>query len=300
MLGLSYAIGSNVAQFSVKDFCLISGLKCGTELDITSGGDAHNRFMKAYFTNRCHITCSDLENAFLKSERGSEDSFKLGLLYFVEFVIMGKPQNVKINEEYLHLVHKMGEFNNYPWGSISFEFLQDSLLFAPWKKESDEENDGKGKGQKKGKKAGRSSVRKGKKNVEDEKPKRINRPRWSIKGLSYALQIWVYELIAELGIPPLRYDVPECDAPSVAPRVCKDLDELNSVVQQLRNEVAILHREKGKLEEIVLRLDKCTSHADARKIGDAREERNKIEDAGEEMNKIEDVGEESQKTKDAR
>ena len=30
MLGLSYAIGSNIAQFSVKDFCLISGLKCGT------------------------------------------------------------------------------------------------------------------------------------------------------------------------------------------------------------------------------------------------------------------------------
>ena len=55
-----------------------------------SGGDAHNRFMKAHFSNKGHITCTDLENAFLKSERGSEDSFKLGLLYFVEFVIMGK------------------------------------------------------------------------------------------------------------------------------------------------------------------------------------------------------------------
>ncbi|KAI5351249.1 hypothetical protein L3X38_004140 [Prunus dulcis] len=152
MLGLSYAIGSNVAQFSVKNFCLMSGLKCGTEPDITSRGDAHNRFMKAHFTNRSHITCHGIENAFLKSEGGSEDSFKLGLLYFVEFVIMGKPQNVKINRDYLHLVHKMDEFNNYPWGSIWFEFLQDSLLFAPEKKESDEENDGKGKGQKKGKK----------------------------------------------------------------------------------------------------------------------------------------------------
>ncbi|CAB4286353.1 unnamed protein product [Prunus armeniaca] len=70
----------------------------------------------------------------------------------------------------------MDEFNNYPWGSISFEFLQDSLLFAPGKKESDEENNEKGKGQKKGKKVVQSSVRKGKKNVEDEKPKRINRP----------------------------------------------------------------------------------------------------------------------------
>ncbi|CAB4320003.1 unnamed protein product [Prunus armeniaca] len=53
-------------------------------------------------------------------------------------------------------------------------------------------------------------------------------------------------------------DVPECDAPSVAARVCKDLDELNSVVQQLRNEAAVLHREKAQLEERVLRLEKCT------------------------------------------
>ncbi|KAI5327392.1 hypothetical protein L3X38_026788 [Prunus dulcis] len=58
-------------------------------------------------------------------------------------------------------------------------------------------------------------------------------------------------------------DVPECDAPCVAPSICKDLDELNFVVQQLRNEVAVLHREKGELEERVLRLKKCTIHADS-------------------------------------
>lgn len=189
MMGLSYAIGSNVAQFSVKDFCLISGLKCGSEPDITSAGEDHERFMKAHFTDRNHITGQELENAFRKSERGSEDSFKLGLLYFVESVIMGRPQNVKINEDYLHLVHKMDEFNKYPWGSISFECLQDSLLFVPGKKERDEDKDGQGKGEKKRKKAVRSSVRKGKKNVEDEKPKRINRPAWNIKGLSYAFQV---------------------------------------------------------------------------------------------------------------
>ncbi|KAL6293672.1 hypothetical protein ACE6H2_001814 [Prunus campanulata] len=291
MMGLSYAIGSNVSQFSVKDFCLISGLKCGSEPDIMSAGEDHERFMKAHFTDRSHITGQDLEIAFRKSERGSEDSFKLGLLYFVESVIMGRPQNVKINEDYLHLVHKMDEFNKYPWGSISFECLQDSLLFVPGKKERDEDKDGQGKGEKKRKKAVRSSMRKGKKNVEDEKPKRIHRPAWNIKGLSYAFQIWAYELIAELGIPPLRYCrriektvlvpricrwestdkvpefrklntyifqskqpvilrllrpselemrqpywswgsvVPECDAPSAGPRVCKDLDELNFVVQ---------------------------------------------------------------------
>ncbi|KAI5335476.1 hypothetical protein L3X38_025609 [Prunus dulcis] len=68
--------------------------------------------------------------------------------------------------------------------------------------------------------------------------------------------------------------------------------------QQLRNEVAVLHHEKGQLEERVLCLEKCTSHADARKTGDAGAERNKTKDAGEERNKTEDDGEESQKTED--
>ncbi|CAB4278556.1 unnamed protein product [Prunus armeniaca] len=93
-------------------------------------------------------------------------------------------------------------------------------------------------------------------------------------------------------------DVPECDALSVALRICKDLDELNSVVQQLRNEVTVLHHEKGQLEERVLRLENCNSHADARKTGDAREERNKTEDAGKESQKTEDAGKESDKTED--
>lgn len=95
--------------------------------------------------------CEDLENAFLTCKRGSDDLFKLGMLYFVEFVILGKAQNVKINEEYLHLVHNMNEFNNYLWGSILFEHMQYSLFFTLRKKESDENDGGKWKGQRNGK-----------------------------------------------------------------------------------------------------------------------------------------------------
>ncbi|CAL2272646.1 unnamed protein product [Prunus armeniaca] len=260
------------------------------------GGNAHNRFMKAHFTNRGHITCNDLENAFLKSERGSEDSFKLGLLYFVEFVIMGKPQNAKINEEYLHL------------------------------KESDEENDGKGKGQKKEKKAiwvyeliselGIPPLRHCKWIKEPALVPRICRWESMDKVPEFRkLNAYIFQSnqpvilrllrLSQLEMSQLYWswgsDVLECDAPSVAPRVCKDLDELNFVVQQLRNEVAVLHREKGQLKERVLCLEKCTNHADVRKTGDAGEERNKTKDAREESQKTEDedAGEESQKTKDA-
>ncbi|CAB4263620.1 unnamed protein product [Prunus armeniaca] len=80
-------------------------------------------------------------------------------------------------------------------------------------------------------------------------------------------------------------DFPKCDAPSVVLRVCKDLDELNSVVQQLRNETRWKSRDAG---------------AERNKTKDAGEERNKTEDedAGEESQKTEDAGEKSDKTED--
>ncbi|KAI5339057.1 hypothetical protein L3X38_018329 [Prunus dulcis] len=79
------------------------------------------------------------------------------------------------------------------------------------------------------------------------------------------------ELIVEFKFEMMR---------SVAPRECKDLDELNFVVQQLRNEVAVLHHEKGELEERVLCLEKCANHVDVRNTGDAGEESHKTEDGG--------------------
>ena len=182
--GLSYAIGSNVVQFNAKVFCLISGLKFGVEPHITAEDEGVNRLLDAHISNKNHITLQDIEKAFLSAKFGSEDVFKLGMLCFIEFVILGKAPNVRINEEYLHLVHNMEELNNFPWGSISFEQLQDSLLFSPGKRESDENDDEKEKRQRKGK----EEVKR-KKKLEDTKHKRINRPAWTIKGLSFAFQV---------------------------------------------------------------------------------------------------------------
>ncbi|CAB4304123.1 unnamed protein product [Prunus armeniaca] len=51
-------------------------------------------------------------------------------------------------------------------------------------------------------------------------------------------------------------------------------------IKRLRNEVAVLHHEKGELDERVLCLEKCISHANVRKIDDAGEESHKTKDGG--------------------
>ncbi|CAL8990358.1 unnamed protein product, partial [Prunus brigantina] len=248
--GLSYAIGSNVVQFSAKVFCLISGLKFGVEPHITAEDEGVNRLLDAHITNKNHITLQDIEKAFLSAKFGSEDVFKLGMLCFIEFVILGKAPNVRINEEYLHLVHNMEELNNFPWGSISFEQLQDSLLFSPGKRESDENDDEKEKRQRKGK----EEVKR-KKKLEDKKRKRINRPAWTIKGLSFAFQVWAYELIPELEMAPLRY-CKRKEKTELVPRICRwestdktpEFRKLNAYIFQSKQHVSLRPLRPSALE----------------------------------------------------
>ncbi|KAB2608681.1 hypothetical protein D8674_011849 [Pyrus ussuriensis x Pyrus communis] len=75
------------------------------------------------------VTFVKLERAF--KECGNEDdALQMGLVYFAETVLIRAKSNVAVNLGYSHLVEVIDRFNNYSWGAISFEQLQDSLSFA--------------------------------------------------------------------------------------------------------------------------------------------------------------------------
>ena len=52
---------------------------------------------------------------------------KLAMLYFVESVLLGKENKNYINETNVLLVENFTEFNEFPWGRISFKMTIDSL-----------------------------------------------------------------------------------------------------------------------------------------------------------------------------
>ncbi|CAL9000924.1 unnamed protein product [Prunus brigantina] len=176
--GLSFLIGCDVAQFTRQDFCLITGLRFGEVPEVSSG-----------------------EN----------DIYKLALVYFAELVVLGRDKHLNINLNYLTLVEDLDAFNRYPWGSVSFDKTQDSLFSAPTKYvKSFENEEGRGKG--KSKVTGTS-----RRNEKGKKDGEVQRGGWSFKGFTYALQIWVYELIPRMG------DLNYCKVvdPTALPRILR-------------------------------------------------------------------------------
>lgn len=63
-----------------------------------------------------------------KECKNEDDEFKMGLVYFVEGVLIGAKSSVGGNLEYLDLIEDMDRFNNYSWGLISSEQLQDTFV----------------------------------------------------------------------------------------------------------------------------------------------------------------------------
>lgn len=181
--GLSFLIGCDVAQFTRQDFCLITGLRFGEVPEVSSGESAEIRLQKRYFIDE-GITCSALEEAFMRCTE-ENDIYKLALVYFAELVVLGRDKHLNINVNYLTLVEDLDAFNRYPWGSVSFDKTQDSLLSAPTKYTNSFENeDGRGKG--KSKVTGTS--RRNEKGSKD-KHVEVQRRGWSFKGFTYAFQV---------------------------------------------------------------------------------------------------------------
>ncbi|XP_020423095.1 uncharacterized protein LOC109950029 [Prunus persica] len=209
--GLSFLIGCDVAQFTRQDFCLITGLRFGEVLEVSSGENDEIRLQKRYFIDE-GITCNALEEAFLRCTQ-EDDIYKLALVYFVELVVLGRDKHLNINLNYLTLVEDLDAFNRYPWGSVSFDKTQDSLFSAPTKYvKSFENEEGRGKGKSKVTGTSRRNE-KGKKDKHGE----AQRGGWSFKGFTYAFQIWVYELI------PRMADLNYCKVvdPTAVPRILR-------------------------------------------------------------------------------
>ncbi|KAI5348318.1 hypothetical protein L3X38_001205 [Prunus dulcis] len=252
-----------------RDFCLITGLRFGEVPEVSSGESDEIRLQKRYFIDE-GITCNALEEAFLRCTE-KDDIYKLALVYFAELVVLGRDKHLNINLNYLTLVEDLDAFNRYPWGSVSFDKTQDSLFSAPTKYvKSFENEEGRGKGKSKVTGTSRRNE-KGKKDKHGE----AQRSGWSFKGFTYALQIWVYELIPRMAdlnyckvVDPTAVPISQLralcpteeemrqpywswpqDRPAVVsaesiPSSCADLDELNKV--EVRRDLALLKQRTNR------------------------------------------------------
>ncbi|XP_038713389.1 uncharacterized protein LOC120007258 [Tripterygium wilfordii] len=190
----NFRLAGKQATFSFEDFALVTGLACTGIPPISSLVDTStHRLRDAYFKGNNSIKRSELESTFLglKPQPDNEDDVvKLALVYFVEFVLLGRERSRNISDvAYLQLVENLDKFNKYPWGSVSYARTSKSLAGAM-----------KGRVQKFLKKT--------------IKPTKTQKEQYSLYGFPLTLQIWSYE-----AIPLIRRTYAQKDPEILYPRI---------------------------------------------------------------------------------
>ncbi|KDO44608.1 hypothetical protein CISIN_1g037182mg, partial [Citrus sinensis] len=117
-------------RFLLEEFALVTGLDCSPSYEPnTENNDDDYRIVDEFLDEHCAITTKELRRKFLQAE--SDDDMKMvkmAMLYFVESVLLGNENKNHINETNALLVDNFTEFNEFPWGLISFKMTIDSLI----------------------------------------------------------------------------------------------------------------------------------------------------------------------------
>ncbi|XP_073022678.1 uncharacterized protein [Primulina eburnea] len=109
-------------RFSLLEYCLLTGLDCGTEpVDVPEGGV----FRSIHFAGKSDIILSDLEAKMSVQVQNETDvdveKLKMASLYFCCFVFGEgtRKKTNKIDPKHLRLIDDLDRFNSYPWGRVA-------------------------------------------------------------------------------------------------------------------------------------------------------------------------------------
>ncbi|XP_060210367.1 uncharacterized protein LOC132637272 [Lycium barbarum] len=107
--------------FGIREFAIISGLKCGMPSEFVSDHNSPNRLMDSYFPNQQRVLKSELISFYEGSICvGDDDLLKMSILYFIStFLFSTEPSKSYVSRLDFDLVES-GEYRNYPCGNDCF------------------------------------------------------------------------------------------------------------------------------------------------------------------------------------
>ncbi|TYK19697.1 protein Ycf2-like [Cucumis melo var. makuwa] len=130
---LQFLIGGRVLRFGLREFALITDLKCHEihdikHEDIKGGG----RLKGVYFENLKTVTRQYLNVMFNISTAGTDDDrIKMVKLYFLESFLIPKQECLGVEWDHIIMVDDDEVFDGYLWGRVTFELLLEvSLMLA--------------------------------------------------------------------------------------------------------------------------------------------------------------------------
>ncbi|CAA0834161.1 Unknown protein [Striga hermonthica] len=151
-----FKFGENEARFGLQEFFLVSGLKIVDDVsyDVPKRSSS---LLDLFKENKGKIMKKGLLEQFdgLVDKKDADLKYKLGLLIVFETLV---------DERWFHLVEDLEQFNNYPWGNLSYEY----------------------------------NVKLFKRKTLGIK-KKTNAIKYSLHGFPLAIMVWAFEALPELG-----------------------------------------------------------------------------------------------------
>ena len=170
-----FRIGGKEYEFGLKEFALITGLRCGEFCSLEVEDKLSNRIRDRYFDGHDIVVGKVLDSSF-KTFKGDmdKDVVKLAQLYLLERFLLGKDSRRLTEKFSIGLVANAKDFNKFPWGRYLYEVLIESI---------------------------KSLLKDRDKKIQKipTKDSNIGSLTYELHGFPYVLQFWAYECIPLVG-----------------------------------------------------------------------------------------------------
>ncbi|KAF5203206.1 hypothetical protein FRX31_007206, partial [Thalictrum thalictroides] len=126
-----YRIGGKIMSFTPLDVTLILGLRIGelpSEFVLRKKKDEPSAFRVEYFGKKKSINAKDIEEVIEKAKASNKeaDVDRLNRLYLLPICLLPeKARNVDLR--YIDLAADLKKFDEFPWGTVVYDCLADSL-----------------------------------------------------------------------------------------------------------------------------------------------------------------------------
>ncbi|CAA0841582.1 Unknown protein [Striga hermonthica] len=118
-----FKFGEKEARFGLQEFSLVSGLKIVDDVSYEVPKRSSS-LLDLFKEKKGKIMKKDLLEQFdgLVEKEDADLKYKLGLLIVLEYAVLSNECRTLVDERWFHLVEDLEQFNNYPWGNLSYEY----------------------------------------------------------------------------------------------------------------------------------------------------------------------------------
>ncbi|GMN58465.1 hypothetical protein TIFTF001_027553 [Ficus carica] len=161
-------VGEELGRFSIYEFGLITGMKCVGSTHLPPM--AEPKLIRRYFPTVRGVSRENLELQ-MSNAKFDNDVIKLSLLYIIFCIPLSNANSVKIDSNFFELADNLDEFNEFPWGVLSWEVTRAAICATVDNRTSSK-----------------------------RKPlKKSRQLHYSIAGFPHALLVWAYESIPTMA-----------------------------------------------------------------------------------------------------